>query len=94
MTTRGADGGVDIRLFQGQSTSTGIIVQCKSWNTYKVGVAPIRELFGVMASEGVSEGIFVTTSVFTNEAKEFARGKALHLIDGGDLLQDSGSRRR
>lgn len=40
-----------------------------------------------MAAEGVNEGIFVTTSTFTRDAAEFARGKNIALIDGADLLR-------
>lgn len=48
---------------------------------------PVRELFGVMAHEGVSEGIFLTTGYYTNEALRFASGKRLHLIDGKGLVK-------
>lgn len=82
----GADGGVDIHLHTGESSAPGILVQCKAWRTYKVGIKQIRELFGVMAADQVREGIFVTTGAFTGEAKAFADGKNVHLIDGADLL--------
>lgn len=83
----GADGGIDIHLFQGGGTKPAIIAQCKAWNTYKVGIKPVRELFGVMAMEGVSEGIFLTTGIFTSEARGFPRGNNLHLWDGDQLLE-------
>lgn len=83
----GPDGGIDLRLFIGSEDRPGVLVQCKAWNTWKVGVKAIRELFGVMAAEGVSEGIFVTTSTFSVDAVEFARGKNIALIDGEDLLR-------
>ena len=82
----GPDGGVDLRLYSEGSPRVGVLVQCKAWNSLKVGVKEVRELFGVMAAEGVNEGIFVTTSGFTVEAHEFARGKTIALIDGPDLL--------
>jgi restriction system protein len=41
---------------------------------------------GVMTAVGVGEGIFVTTGTFTREARQFAGGKNIHLIDGDDLL--------
>jgi restriction system protein len=82
----GPDGGVDLRLYVDEATASPILVQCKAWNTWKVGVKQIRELFGVMTAEGVSEGIYVTTSSFSKEASEFANGKNIHLIDGDDLL--------
>jgi len=82
----GPDGGVDLRLYGSDSGNAGVLVQCKAWSG-KVGVKEIRELFGVMAAEGVSEGIFVTTSSFTGEATEWARGKNIALIDGDDFLR-------
>jgi len=85
-THAGPDGGVDIRLYPEGSTTPGILVQCKAWREWPVGVALVRELFGVMAAEKVREGILVTTSTFTPEAIAFAKGKNIHLIDGEDFL--------
>jgi len=84
MGRAGPDGGVDIHLFQGDDAAACIIVQCKARR--KVGVDKVRELFGVMAADGVAEGIFATTGVFTPDARAFADGKNLHLIDGADYL--------
>lgn len=83
----GPDGGVDIHLFSQDATKPGIIVQCKAWNRFPVGIKPIRELFGVMAREGVPEGIFVTTGRFTSEARAFPQGNELHLWDGTELMR-------
>ena len=83
----GPDGGVDIHLYADGATTPGIIVQCKAWNAYKIGIKPIRELFGVMAKEKIAEGIFVTTSQFTSEALSFPEGDELHLWDGSELLR-------
>jgi restriction system protein len=84
-TTRiGADGGVDVQLFQnGQIV---MIIQCKAWNAYKVGVKPMRELYGVMADEKISNGAFFTTGEFTSEAEEWARNKNLDLVNGREFL--------
>src|SRR6478672_3237668 len=80
----GADGGIDLRLSsQGETT----LVQCKRWKVFKVGVKPIREFFGVMASEGVDRGIFVSSGIYTNEALRFAEGKPLELIDGAQFAE-------
>jgi len=82
----GPDGGVDLRLYGSDSANASALVQCKAWSG-KVGVKEIRELFGVMAAEGVSEGIFVTTSSYTCEAAEWARGKNIALIDGDGFVR-------
>lgn len=83
----GADGGVDIHLFRPAEERVAAVVQCKAWNTYKVGVKPVRELFGVMAAASASEGFFVTSGSYTEEACSFARGKTLTLIDGEGLIE-------
>jgi restriction system protein len=52
-----------------------------------VGVKPIREFFGVMTSERVDQGIFVSSGICTNEALRFAEGKPLELIDGAQFAE-------
>lgn len=49
----GADGGIDAKLFHGDSLEPVAIVQCKAWNSRPVGVKPVRELLGVMTHESV-----------------------------------------
>jgi restriction system protein len=78
----GADGGIDLRL---RSNSETVLVQCKQWKVYKVGVKPIRELYGVLMAERADRAIFVTSGVYTKEARDFASGKPLELIDGDAL---------
>lgn len=80
----GADGGIDLVL-HGRGGKT--LVQCKQWKVFKVGVGPVRELFGVLMSEKADRAIFVTSGVYTQEAKNFANGKPLELIDGARLSQ-------
>ncbi len=85
-TRIGADGGVDIVVHKDGQEKPVAIVQCKAWNAYKVGVKPMRELFGLMAAERVTTGMFITSGDFTSEAIEFAQGKRLRLINGDKLL--------
>ena len=80
----GADGGVDLVLTRDDERT---LVQCKQWRTWKVGVKIVRELYGVMAAEGVAGGIAVTCGQFTGEAKVFARDKPLVLVDGPALWE-------
>ena len=82
----GPDGGVDIHLFRPNENAVAAVVQCKAWHAWKVGVKPVRELFGVMAAESVCEGFFVAAGDYTGDAEAFARGKALRLIRGRDLV--------
>ena len=87
----GADGGVDIHLFEKGASRAGIVVQCKAWRNVAVGVALVRELLGVMTAAGVKEGIVATVGTFTAEARAFAKGQEIHLIDGEDFLAKLGA---
>lgn len=78
----GADGGVDLVLTKNGQT---VLVQCKQWKTFKVGVKVVRELYGVMAAQKAKGGVVVTSGVFTQEAKDFAEGKNINLVDGEKL---------
>jgi len=78
----GADGGIDLVLKRAGET---FLVQCKQWKAYKVGVATVRELYGVMAARGATGGFVVTSGVFTDEARAFAEGRNIELMDGEAL---------
>ena len=79
------DGGIDIVATHRSPIIGGkYVVQCKDWAS-KVGVAVVRELYGVVTAEGVNKGILITSSGFTKGAMEFAHGKPLELIDGEQL---------
>jgi restriction system protein len=80
----GADGGIDLRLQKGGEK---YLVQCKQWRALKVGVGVVRELYGVMAAEGAAGGFVVTSGRFTKEARDFAQGRNVELIDGTVLQQ-------
>lgn len=78
----GADGGIDLALKKEGET---FLVQCKQWKATKVGVTTVRELYGVMAANGVTGGFVVTSGVFTDEARAFAIGQNIELMDGKAL---------
>ncbi|HNY64536.1 MAG TPA: DUF2034 domain-containing protein [Deltaproteobacteria bacterium] len=78
------DGGVDLIA---EKNGEKLLIQCKHWKTWKVGVKVIRELYGVVTADPSSSGgIVITSGTFTEEALEFAKGKQLELIDGTKLL--------
>lgn len=79
---QGADGGVDIILKKGSET---YLVQCKQWKAFSLGVKPVRELYGVMASMYAVGGFVVCSGKFTREAREFAQNINVELIDGTGL---------
>ncbi|MCS4294947.1 restriction system protein [Comamonas sp. BIGb0152] len=79
----GPDGGVDLVMIKG---SEKFLVQCKQWKAQRVGVAIVRELYGVMAARGATGGFVVTSGRFSNDAQAFARGRNITLVDGPQLL--------
>jgi hypothetical protein len=80
------DGGYDIlavyRAPLGIEFTT--VIECKRYApTNKVGVAPLRSLYGVKSFLGVPSAVFVTTSSFTTDARHFAETKHdIELVDG------------
>jgi restriction system protein len=81
-TAGGADGGVDL-----YATRDGerVLVQCKHWRARKVGVEPVRELYGVLAASRGAGAYVVTSGEFTKAARDFALGREIQLVDGSEL---------
>ncbi len=80
----GADGGVDLIL---RKNGEHLLVQCKHWKLEKIGVKVVSELYGVVAAEGASGGVVICSGAFTQEARDFARGKPMELIEGTALAR-------
>lgn len=81
-TSPGPDGGVDLVMTKGGEK---YLVQCKHWRAFKVGVPVVRELYGAMAARGAAGAMVVTSGTFTGEAKAFAQGRNITLVDGRAL---------
>jgi restriction system protein len=80
----GPDGGVDLALMK---NGERYLVQCKHWRKNQVSVTVIRELNGVIAAASARGGFAVTGGQFSREAREFARGTQIELIDGEALAK-------
>jgi restriction system protein len=78
----GPDGGVDMIL---KKNGNALLVQCKQWKAWKVGVKVVREMFGVLTARKAQAMIIVTSGTFTQEAQTFAAGKPIDLIEGQQL---------
>lgn len=78
----GPDGGVDLQLTKGRER---FLVQCKHWRAQTVGVAIVRELYGVMTARGATGGLVITSGKFSADARAFAEGRNIELINGGAL---------
>lgn len=93
----GPDGGVDLTLKKNDNT---FLVQCKHWRARKVGVKIAREMYGVMTARNAAGVMIITSRSFTQEAKDFASGKPIELVNGKRLalmirdVQSAASTRR
>lgn len=79
------DGNIDLELTKpgGQR----VLVQCKRWTAWQVGVSDLREFGGTLMLERLpgSAGIFVTLSDFTGEARSEAQRSGISLVDSVEL---------
>lgn len=89
-TRIGADGGVDVYLYRAGQGRPYCYVQCKAWGSRVVKVDEMRALFGVMAAQGVRDGVFATTSDFSADARAFARQNNIALVDADELVTQFG----
>jgi HJR/Mrr/RecB family endonuclease len=85
-TSLGADGGIDIKLFQDNTGEATSLVQCKAWGQRQVGVKAVREFLGVLSHEKVPKGFLMTSGDFTSEAKAVAKANKINLITGEMFL--------
>lgn len=76
------DHGVDVILRAPNGEKE--VVQCKRYQG-QVGEPIVRDFFGAMMHENAVRGYIVTTGEFTQQAKDWARGKPIELIDGQQL---------
>lgn len=58
------------------------LVHCKQWRAIKVGMGALHELHEGMSAKGAKGGFAVTSGVFTDEARAFAKIRNIELMDG------------
>lgn len=85
-TSLGADGGIDIKLYQDDTGNPTSLVQCKAWTNKQVGVKEIREFLGVLTHEKIAKGFYMTSGEYSIEAKGTATANKITLINGEMLL--------
>lgn len=87
LTAFGADGGIDVEVYRPSEVTPFLLIQCKAWAHEPVGVALIRELFGVAAARRIPGTAFHTTSSYTSDARGFASSVNMELVDGNGFLE-------
>lgn len=85
---RSGDGGVDGVINQDKLGLDKIYLQAKRWGDGTVGRKEIQAFVGAISGQGAIKGVFITTSSFTKDAREYAereRNFKVSLIDGLNL---------
>ena len=85
---RSGDGGVDGIIKEDKLGLDAVYIQAKRWEG-PVGRGPVQAFTGSLEGFRARKGVFITTSRFTDEAREFAGRieKRIVLIDGEQLAQ-------
>ena len=83
---KSGDGGIDGIINEDKLGLDTIYIQAKKWEG-SVGRPEIQKFVGALAGQGVKKGIFITTSSFSREAREYQpkNETKIVLIDGQDL---------
>jgi restriction system protein len=85
---RSGDGGIDGTIKEDKLGLVVIYVQAKKWEG-TVGRPEIQKFAGALQGQRANKGVFITTSSFTREAKEYAGviASKIILIDGDQLVK-------
>lgn len=80
------DGGIDGIISLDRLGLEKVYVQAKRWQN-QVGRPDVQGFFGALAGRKANKGVFITTSDFSKEAREYARQVSVTLISGTDLAK-------
>lgn len=89
-TKKTGDEGIDGIINEDRLGLDSIYIQAKRWKDTVVGRPEIQKFSGALDTPGASKGIFITTSTFSKEAREYVKAintKNIVLIDGIQLAQ-------
>jgi restriction system protein len=83
---RSGDGGIDGIIKEDRLGLDAIYIQAKRWESV-VGRPEIQKFAGALQGQRARKGIFITTSSFTKEAREFVSAiDSKIILIGGDML--------
>ncbi len=79
-----ADPSVDLVM---RKSANLYLVQCRYWQNRKLGIREVKNLFSLMHDKQASGVFFLTTGIFTYEARHYAAGRPITLVDGVELVE-------
>lgn len=85
---RSGDGGIDGIISLDRLGLEKVYVQAKRWQN-PVGRPEVHGFYGALGGQRANKGVFITTSVFTPQAVDFAKSadKGIVLVDGQRLAE-------
>ena len=84
------DGGVDGVIRQDKFGIDQIYIQAKRYGSGTVGRPDIQSFVGALSGQQATRGVFITTSQFSKDARDFARTSPQYrviLVDGEELVR-------
>ena len=80
------DEGIDGIIYEDKLGLDKIYIQAKRWSN-TVGRPVIQQFSGALVGQNAAKGVFITTSSFSKEARQYAEGlhQKIVLIDGQEL---------
>jgi restriction system protein len=84
---RSGDGGIDGIIKEDRLGLDVVYIQAKRWDSNSVGRPDVMQFAGALQAQKANKGIFITTSRFSNEARNYVSqiGSKVVLIDGEQL---------
>ncbi|MFQ3618133.1 MAG: restriction endonuclease [Cyanobacteriota bacterium] len=84
---KSGDGGIDGIIKEDKLGLDVVYIQAKRWDTTPVGRPDVMQFAGALQAQRANKGIFITTSRFTEEARDYISqiGSKIVLIDGEQL---------
>ena len=89
VTKRSGDGGIDGIIYEDKLGFNLIYIQAKRWNPEGIISRPDIQRFAgaMMGPPKVDNGLFISTSRFSEGAKEYAEDQHIILVDGRKLCE-------
>jgi restriction system protein len=76
----------DIDLVMRKSANL-FLLQARYWRNRKIGLREVKKLFSLMHEKQASGVYLLTTGVFTREARRYAVGRPITLVNGIQLVE-------
>lgn len=86
---KSGDGGIDGIIKEDKLGLDVIYIQAKRWDSNSIGRPQVQQFAGALQGQRAAKGIFLTTSNFTEDARNFVGGigSKIVLVDGDELAK-------